>query len=995
MQLRARGKRFANVLRRTHRISLFIQGSLLASGILLFAASPALAQVEGATLRGQINSPAGPEAGVPVIATNVATGQMRRATAGADGSYVMVGLKPGTYEVWIGSGAAAQPQTLTLRIGQTATVDFEIEEPAADAAIDEIVVTGAQIELFEGGAVGTSVTPELIDRLPQINRNFLSFAELAPGVQFVQRDDGSTAIRGGAQHQRAVNVFIDGVSQKDYVLKGGVTGQDTSRGNPFPQSAISEYKVITQNYKAEYPHVASTAITAVTASGTNEFHGSAFIDFTNEDLRAETPIEKMTGEKVASEQQQYGVNVAGPIIQDKLHYLFAFEAKDNEDPQDIIPGGGFTAATLPPEFASLVGRETSDFKEDLYFGKLDWNISESQHLEASLKYRDESAIQGFGGTQVKSFATSVDQDDTRFQLKHTYISDNWQNEVRLTYEDSIWSPNPFTEGLIGETIENSAAQAILRTGGGENFQEKGQDGWGIQNDFTLLDLEWFGGHTIKTGISYKRITLNSLQQSPANPQFFYNVEFTGPGTFEVVQPYRLRFGQPLTADSGAVDSDNNQYGIYIQDDWYVTDRLTLNLGVRWDYEETPIYKDRVTPAAQVAALQSWPNINNDTVNYDINDWISTGDNRDYDSDNIAPRFGFSYEIGDLHTLYGGYGRSYDRNQFDFVQLEVTNATFGTATIFFQGDPDHPCAGANCIPWDPAFLTPDGLDSLIASVGAQGGFAQIFLLNNDIETPYSDQYSIGLRSTWGDWDTDVTYSHVESKNGFTWLLGNRLPDGSFFAPGEIFGAPFGFTPPGFGSLLLSANDLETEADSLYLKVERPHLDNWGVSLAYTFTDGTENRIFSDNFSLDYPSIEGYGTNDSVGIAEHRVVLTGTYDLPWEILLSGKFAADSGVKFQYLDCLAGPDQCVFRRIDPDDADFRQFDISIGKTFNAGFLPEDSGFRVRLDVINLFNTKNWTAFDTFPGNLADGPNPNFGNHQDGVSATRTAKLTFGFNW
>jgi outer membrane receptor protein involved in Fe transport len=956
-------------------------------------AGPAGAQLEGATLRGRVSAPEGPRAGVEVTAINVATGQVRRATTGADGRYVMVDLRPGDYEVQV--GAAAEPQQITVRVGQTATIDFDVGGAGPGQGIEEIVVTGTQVELFDGGAVGTSVTPELMDRLPQVNRNFLSFADLAPGVQFVREPGGGTFIRGGAQHQRTVNVFIDGVSQKDYVLKGGITGQDSSRGNPFPQSAISEYQVITQNYKAEYAQVSSAAISAVTASGTNDFHGSVFYDFTNEDLRAEEPLEKIAGEKVPSEQQQYGGTVSGPIIEDQLFFLVAYEAKDNEDIVDVVPGAGFTAETLPPEFAELTGAQVSEFDEDLFFAKMDWNWSDTQQVEASIKYRDESAIQGFGnGINAKPFATSVDQEDTRFQVEHTYVTDRWQNEVRLTWEDATWSPNPLTSGF-GTTLENAAAQGIIRTGGGENFQEKGQEGWGMEDDFTLLDLEWFGGHTIKAGISYKRLTLKSLQQLPANPQFFWNVEFNGPGTFEMVQPYRLEFGQPLTSVAGAVEADNDQFGIFIQDDWYVNDRLTLNIGVRWDYEKTPVFKDRVTPPEQVTALRNWPNIQNDTVNYDIEDWISTGENRDYDSDNIAPRFGFSWDVTDAHTVYGGWGRSYDRNQFDFIQLETTNATFGRGTIFFQGDPNHPCAGPNCIPWDPAFLTPEGLDELIAGAVAAGGFSQIFLLPNDLETPYSDQYSIGLRSTWaGDWETDIAFSHVESKDGFAWLLGNRLPDGSFFPPGAIFGAPFGFPPPGFGNLLLGENGVETEADSIFLKVERPHVDMWGLSLAYTWTDATENRKFDDVFALDYPSLEDYGTNDAVGIAEHRVVITGTYDLPWELLFSARFIADSGVKHQYTDCLAGPTQCVFRRIAPDDADFRQLDVALEKRFTFGFLPEESAFRVRLDVLNVFNRRNWTSFDLFPGDQ-NGVNPNFGEHQDSIDLPRTAKLTVGFDW
>src|SRR3546814_1717743 len=91
---------------------------------------------------------------------------------------------------------------------------------------------------------------------------------------------------------RTVNIFIDGVGQKDYVLKNGITGQDSTQGNPFPQLAIGEYRVISSNYKAEFDQVSSVAITAVTRSGTNEFHGEAFIDYTDQSMRAATPLEK-------------------------------------------------------------------------------------------------------------------------------------------------------------------------------------------------------------------------------------------------------------------------------------------------------------------------------------------------------------------------------------------------------------------------------------------------------------------------------------------------------------------------------------------------------------------------------------------------------------------------------------------------------------------------------------------------------------------------------
>ncbi len=123
--------------------------------------------------------------------------------------------------------------------------------------------------------IATNVTAQQIEELPQNNRNFLNFAALAPGVRIVEQREqpgGPRRRAAGLQH----NVFIDGTSYKNDVLQGGVVGQDSSRGNPFPQNAVQEFRVLTQNFKAEYEKASSALITAVTKSGGNDFHGDVF-----------------------------------------------------------------------------------------------------------------------------------------------------------------------------------------------------------------------------------------------------------------------------------------------------------------------------------------------------------------------------------------------------------------------------------------------------------------------------------------------------------------------------------------------------------------------------------------------------------------------------------------------------------------------------------------------------------------------------------------------
>lgn len=963
--------------------------ALVAAALLVLPVTEtALAQESGATLRGTVASQDAAGAGVEVTVRDVERGYTNSTRTRADGSYIFVNLKPGTYDVIVGGSS----ERVTLLVGQTAGLDFEIADRAETEAIEEIIVVGTRIVRFSGGEIGTNITPEMLERLPQTDRNFLAFADLAPGVQVNQGAGGEVHIRGGAQNINKVNVFLDGVSQKDYVLKGGITGQDTSRGNPFPQSAVGEYKVITQNYKAEYEHVSSAVITAVTKSGTNDFSADIFFDMTDEDLRESEPNE--TDGKTASSTEQYGATFSGPIIRDRLHFLVAYERKDFETPRDVTGGNAIGNVTLTPEYEALLGRFPGTFEEDLFFGKLDWWINDEHSIEFSYKYRDEVGF-NFGGNRVESNAGTAVVEEERFSFRHTFARDDFQNELRLSTEDVFWAQQPasFSNAQI---LELATRNRILQVGGNAGYQTKGQDGWTLGNDFT-----WFGieDHVIKVGVRYSQIDLNILQQNNFNPQYHYNVEVNGPGTFAVDTPYKVRWFVPASGNDvgGSFVSEQKQYGFFIQDDWDVTDRLTLNLGVRWDYEDNPTYTDFVTPANLVTTLENWPNIQDTDYNY--RDYISTGNNRDNFDGAWAPRVGFSYVMGQegLHTLFGGYGRSYDRNQFDLIKNEVLRGTFATAEFFFTsastGDPDNDCdpmTQDNCVDWDPVYLTQAGLDGLVTDLDV---LDEAHLLPEDLKTPYADQFSIGVRSDWGDlWSSEVSVSYVESHDQFSWYLGNRRDDGSFFAPGTIFGPPWGFGLPDRGRhLIIGQNDGETETTALFLKLGRAHADTWGFNVAYTYTDATENRITSGSFNLAYPTQDGYGTYKVVDVSEHRLVMTGTYDLPWEILATGKFTYRSSPYKQFLNLSNGGGQQFFDRLDPSDGDFQSFDVSLLKNFDTSFAVDGSEAWVRLDVINLFNNSNYRNF-VLGFNNAEFGQPNLNSSTFG---RRSVKLSAGWRF
>ncbi|MBN7137591.1 hypothetical protein A7A76_23095 [Lysobacter enzymogenes] len=986
--------------------------SLLAcalAGCLMLAAPAALAQSTAATIRGTVSGNAGPSGNASVTATNVASGLVRKVQTGGDGSYALAGLPPGTYRIDVNADGQTNTRNVTVAVGQTATLNLSTggvaeTAPAGEATdLDKVTVTSTALVENKTSEIATYVSNKQIAALPQASRNFLAFADIVPGVQFKTGTEGSTSLRSGAQLSNGINVYVDGVGQKDYVLKGGITGQDSSRGNPFPQLGIAEYKVITSNYKAEYDQLSSAAITAVTKSGGNDFHGSFFWDYTSDQWAAKTPREEK-GEvpKAQQKEEQYGASFSGPLIQDKMHFFLTYEAKEYSSPRAIIPGRNYRIDQLPAQFQEMTRQSPSaPFKEDLYFGKIDWTPGDNHLIEFTAKYRKEDELTNIGGAKLPQYGTLKAGEETRLDLRYQYTAENWLNDAHLTYEDVSFGPRPATlqNGFQlrvpkqGQEAQNNPdMEEVLYFGGGGDFQDKGQKGYALQNDFT-----WSGwtGHTVKAGVKYKVIDINAMEKQPYSPQFRYDIR-------NFATPYEVVFSGTAGDFPPSVKSRNKQFGIYLQDDWEVNDRLTVNLGLRWDYEQTPSYEDFRTPANLVAALRGWANINNPNVDYDYNNYISNGSNRKAFKDGWQPRLGFSYDLAgdERHVIFGGAGRSYNRNQFDYLSFERYRLAFQQITYQFN-QPNHACTvtpNGNCFNFDPSFYDPEVLAALARQRPNAG--SEVFLLNNDLKTPYSDQYSLGMRNSFEmfgqEWNSSATAVYVRSKDGILFTLGNRRPDGSFFPPGVSFGsAPFGDNLPGFGKFFLGNNAVETKTKQLLLSLDKPFTEEsgWGVSFAYTYTDAKENRNNSDIFSFDYPNLDDVGFSRALGISKHRFVATGIMDF-YGMTLSGKLTLASPEAEESLNCIKnGPNNCFFDPYTPGDTiGFKQFDLALQKEWDTG-----AGFKLwaRGDVLNVFNWRNYIDFDTYRGAVG-APNPKLGERRDNISLpTRMFKLSMGFNW
>lgn len=567
----------------------FAEGiSIAAVAAALCVATPAGAQTFS-TIRGEHAAP-----GTTVAAINANTGERTTTVVRPDGTFVIVGVRPGTYRL----EGAGEAKEVVVPVGQTVTVDAA-PAVAAEAGQGEIIVRGRRDRReVRTATVTTNVTPDQIANLPQNDRNFLNFAALAPGVQVSSGPD--KRIQSGAVSADNINVFIDGLSFKNPINHGGIAGQNFSEGNPFPQLAVQEFKVDTQNFKAEYEQSGSAIITAVTKTGGTEFHGDAFGQFQPKSFLGrkffdrpgnannpgfpcpDDPTDTCFNPKGKYKRYQYGADLGGPIIPGKLHFFGAFEGTSTDRPS--------TAVLLDP---ALVGQGLANefngsfpqtFKQKLYFGKLSLFATDNDTIDVSAFRRDEENLRDFGGLRVQSGGRLLTSNGRLYQGDWKHRGDNWFNQLTLAY-------NTFENGTPLNSNDpeiNLRCRAVgpVRCApgygdgsgfgdvaflGGNNFQQNDK-----QKSYTLKNVTTYerGDHIIKGGVKLSKNRFERLEDSFGNGSYQFNAaDFT---TFDASVPFAARIN---TAEVRPASAKNTQIGLFIQDDWTPNEHWTINAGI--------------------------------------------------------------------------------------------------------------------------------------------------------------------------------------------------------------------------------------------------------------------------------------------------------------------------------------------------------------------------------------------------------------------------------
>src|SRR5438067_9175894 len=345
-------------------------------GSVFLAFTPSLnAQTTTGTVRGYVKdqNSAG-VADAEVQARQVEIGVVRSATSYADGSYILPGLTPGNYELSVRKiGFGPQRRQVVVQIGATTPLDFTVQAGAVE--LQAVTIEAAPVVELRTSEVATNVTPQQLQQLPTASRNFLDLAALAPGVTVSEDRVNSIGFRtfsAGGSTANQVNVFVDGTSLKNDLTGGGVAGQDASRGNPFPRNAIQEYRVISQNFKAEYQKASSAIISATTRSGGNTWTGNAFFGYQNKGLLSLDTFQikdrnaNRTGFKKRDHARDLtGLSAGGPLIHNRLFFFGSYEGnyQNRANTVAITPPTGFGAALDTVNLAQYSGHITSPFRE--------------------------------------------------------------------------------------------------------------------------------------------------------------------------------------------------------------------------------------------------------------------------------------------------------------------------------------------------------------------------------------------------------------------------------------------------------------------------------------------------------------------------------------------------------------------------------------------------------------------------------------------------------
>jgi outer membrane receptor protein involved in Fe transport len=807
----------------------------LACAVLLVAPASGRAQVVGANLSGRIvDDGGGALPGVTVTITNTANGVSQTLVTNEEGAYRAVALQPAPYQVRAElTGFGTATRDIVLTIGANATLDLKL----GVANLQESITVIAQTPIVEvaRAAPTSTIVESQIQALPVLERNFLALAQLMPGAAPNYISKFSRVKFGGPADQRnGYTTIVDGGDLDD-----AIWGDPTVN---VSQDAVQEFKVFRNQFDAQYGAALAAVVTVATKSGTNNLHGTGYYFGRDDALNARNAFQTT---KPVYNQKRTGGSIGGPILRNRSHFFSAYEFT-GVDRQSII--------SLPASnpFAS---RENGVFpatsREHMFVTKLDHRFTDRSSAFLRYAFDDQNHTRT---SNVSSDSANVNDTSKMHSLigeQNQVLSNTMVNTLRVHYMWNEVATVPVTIGVAQEvrpsvtTGQNwTSPQFFPRT----RFQ--------IFETFYKTagrhDLK-FGGDWTYARHGYEAHFYESgYWQFGTDAPFDRNNAATWPTAF-------------VQQTNGDYRYNSNIFAAYVQDDWRVTDRLRLNLGLRYDVDTNLRMNDIYN---QVLSDPAYAGLEN---------FVST--DRGTDADNVQPRIGATYDVLGTGRLVAraGWGLYITRNRHYFG-LTAQDRLLGIA-VRIQ-DPNQ----LRNYPDISATLGGKSLTEYVAS----GAARSVYLIPDDYELPESRNTTAGIG--WQINDTtglDIDFVHAY---GYKQLgaLDLNLP-----ATGRITA-----TNPRPVSQFTEVKSLENFTKSWYKAVEAQFRTRMkfvdSLTVSYTLSTSTRDGV---NHYQNYPGTmrtpdeEGYSEQDT----RHNLSASASVTLPYGVQFSSILRALSGTPF----------------------------------------------------------------------------------------------------
>jgi outer membrane receptor protein involved in Fe transport len=830
---------------------------LRAAIALLLTCATVYAQQTTGTITGRVVDQQGAAVpGATVTAKSPSTGFTRTETSDAEGIYRLAALPVGIYEVTaeLQGFSTVSKKDIEVNVSQIATIDF----PMKVAALAETVNVTGTSPLIEttASSVGGIVDVKRIESLPLNGRQFANLAATIPGVGLGFHSDPtkssqySPQIAGG--NGRNLNYQIDGGDNNDDTV-GGLL-------QLYPLEAIQEFNFITSRYKAEYGRSNGGVMNIVTKSGTNQWQGSFFELFRDTKMNAETETERLTAvDKQQYRRNQFGGSFGGPISPDKAHFFAAVERTQQDT---------FQSVTTKGLFPNLDGVYATPYRENLVTIKETTNVNAAQYL--SLRYGYNQNSQPYGTTPnspPSAWGVSTNKFNS-FNVNHNWVLAGARlNEFIFQYAD-------FANGITANSLDPQQIFPNNVTIGqnGNTPQRTEQKKFQFRDDFSWHVAGGGLGHDFKTGVNF----INE-------PHLFLTFN-TGTGGYSYTHLDNNINGPISNVSLNGGSSEGNtpmkQYGVYLQDDWRLTDRLTLNVGIRYDYVSGFAIDQTLNPNFVILDKGGKAGLLANSPGFE-----DFGLAPAEDKNNIQPRAGLAFDVhGDgKDVIRGGWGRYYDFGYTNanilFAAVNANGKGFGTIFSVNNSNGIRNPNGTLFTVNDPV----SNIQSLNEATGALPVGSDI--VTPRVKQPYSDQVSVGwshqLDSATA---VDVDYVHSE---GYDLGLRPRLNQRDTSPTGprhySTLLAQFGsFSPANFR---INISDGRSRYDGVNLGIRRRLQRHFSFNAWYSLSRAKSlggngvDELSAANIQnhLDPFGDAQYGPGSRTD-ARHKITVSGVIELP---------------------------------------------------------------------------------------------------------------------